>query len=158
MAYRSNDSLFTNSNLLRINVMVIFIMLQSCSNKTITTGNLPDPDLVANIEVGQVSKNEVLELLGSPSTKATFNDNDWYYVSEKTSTRAFFNPEVINRKVLIIQFDKREIVKKITQLSLKDGEKIKMVDRITPTAGKEITILKQIFGNVGRFENSKEQK
>lgn len=138
--------------------MVFLIMLQSCSSKTIITGNLPDLDLLANIEVGRVSKNEVLELLGSPSTKATFNDNDWYYVSEKTSTRAFFNPEVINRKVLIIQFDKREIVKKITQLSLKDGEKIKMVDRITPTAGKEITILKQIFGNVGRFENSKEQK
>ena len=156
MAYRSNDSLFTYSNLLRISVMVFSIMLQSCSNKTITTGNLPDPDLVANIEVGQVSKNEVLELLGSPSTKATFNDNNWYYVSEKISTRAFFHPEVINRKVLIIQFDKREIVKKITQLSLKDGEKIEMVDRITPTAGKEMTILKQIFGNVGRFENSNE--
>ena len=156
MAYRSNDSLFTYSNLLRISVMVFSIMLQSCSNKTINTGNLPDPDLVANIEVGQVSKNEVLELLGSPSTKATFNDNNWYYVSEKISTRAFFHPEVINRKVLIIQFDKREIVKKITQLSLKDGEKIEMVDRITPTAGKEMTILKQIFGNVGRFENSNE--
>ena len=136
--------------------MVFLIMLQSCSSKTIITGNLPDPDLIANIEVGQVSKNEVLELLGSPSTKATFNDNDWYYVSEKTSTRAFFDPEVINRKVLIIQFDNREIVKKITQLSLKDGEKIEMVDRITPTAGKEMTILKQIFGNVGRFENNNE--
>jgi outer membrane protein assembly factor BamE (lipoprotein component of BamABCDE complex) len=156
LAYRSNDSLFTNSNLLRISVMVFLIMLQSCSSKTIITGNLPDPDLLANIEVGQVSKNEVLELLGSPSTKATFNDNDWYYVSEKTSTRAFFDPEVINRKVLIIQFDKRGIVKKITQLSLKDGEKIEMVDRITPTAGKEMTILKQIFGNVGRFENNNE--
>ena len=129
-------------------------MLQSCSNKTIITGNLPDPDLIANIEVGQVSKSEVLEFLGSPSTKATFNDNDWYYVSEKISTRAFFHHKVINRKVLIIQFDKRDIVKKITQLSLKDGEKIEMVDRITPTAGKEMTILKQIFGNVGRFENS----
>ena len=156
MAYRSNDSLFTNSNLLRISAMVFLLMLQSCSNKTITTGNLPDPDLVANIEVGQVSKNEVLELLGSPSTKATFNDNDWYYISEKISTRVFFRHEAINRKVLIIQFDKREIVKKITQLSLKDGEKIEMVDRITPTAGKEMTILKQIFGNVGRFENSNE--
>ena len=156
MAYLSNDPLYTNSNLLRISVMVFLIMLQSCSNKTIITGNLPDPDLIANIEVGQVSKNEVLELLGSPSTKATFNDNDWYYVSEKISTRAFFHPEVINRKVLIIQFDKREIVKKIKQLSLKDGVKIEMVDRITPTAGKEMTILKQIFGNVGRFENSNE--
>ena len=156
MAYLSNDSLYTNSNLLRISVMVFLIMLQSCSNKTITTGNLPDPDLVANIEVGQVSKNEVLELLGSPSTKATFNDNDWYYVSEKISSRAFFHPETLKRKVLIIQFDKREIVKKITQLSLKDGEKIEMVDRITPTAGKEMTILKQIFGNVGRFENRNE--
>ena len=156
MAYLSNDPLYTNSNLLRISVMVFLIMLQSCSNKTIITGNLPDPDLLANIEVGQVSKNEVLEFLGSPSTKATFNDNDWYYVSEKISTRAFFHHKVINRKVLIIQFDKRDIVKKITQLSLKDGEKIEMVDRITPTAGKEMTILKQIFGNVGRFENSNE--
>ena len=156
MAYLTNCSLFTNSNLLRISVIVFLIMLQSCSNKTIITGNLPDPDLLANIEVGQVSKNEVLELLGSPSTKATFNDNDWYYVSEKISTRAFFHPEVINRKVLIIQFDKREIVKKIKQLSLKDGVKIEMVDRITPTAGKEMTILKQIFGNVGRFENNNE--
>ena len=156
MAYLSNDPLYTNSNLLRISVMVFLIMLQSCSNKTIITGNLPDPDLLANIEVGQVSKNEVLEFLGSPSTKATFNDNDWYYVSEKISTRAFFHHKVINRKVLIIQFDKRDIVKKITQLSLKDGEKIEMVDRITPTAGKEMTILKQIFGNVGRFENNNE--
>ena len=156
MAYRGNDSLVINSNLLRISGIVFLIMLQSCSNKTIITGNLPDPDLLANIEVGQVSKNEVLELLGSPSSKATFNDNDWYYISEKTSTKAFFDPEVIDRKVLIIQFDKREIVKKITQLSLEDGEKIQMVDRITPTAGKEMTILKQIFGNVGRFENSKE--
>jgi outer membrane protein assembly factor BamE (lipoprotein component of BamABCDE complex) len=156
LAYLSNDPLYTNSNLLRISVMVFLIMLQSCSNKTIITGNLPDPDLIANIEVGQVSKNEVLELLGSPSTKATFNDNDWYYVSETISTRAFFHPEVINRKVLIIQFDKREIVKRIKQLSLKDGVKIEMVDRITPTAGKEMTILKQIFGNVGRFENSNE--
>jgi outer membrane protein assembly factor BamE (lipoprotein component of BamABCDE complex) len=156
LAYLSNGSLFTNSNLLRISVIVFLIMLQSCSNKTIITGNLPDPDLLANIEVGQVSKNEVLEFLGSPSTKATFNDNDWYYVSEKISTRAFFHHKVINRKVLIIQFDKRDIVKKITQLSLKDGEKIEMVDRITPTAGKEMTILKQIFGNVGRFENSNE--
>jgi len=61
-----------------------------------------------------------------------------------------------DREALHSLQDASEIVKKITQLSLKDGEKIEMVDRITPTAGKEMTILKQIFGNVGRFENSNE--
>ena len=38
-------------------------------------------------------------------------------------------------------------------LGLEDAQKIEMVDRVTPTAGKELTILKQIFGNIGRFEN-----
>lgn len=158
MSYTSNHSLVLGFRFFHLSVLCAVIILQSCSGKTLNTGNFPDPDLIANIEIGQVSKKGVYELLGSPSSIATFSDNDWYYISEKTSTKAFFKPEIISRKVLIIQFDKRQIVKKIKHLSLKDGENIEMVDRVTPTSGKELTILQQIFGNVGRFEGDKESK
>jgi outer membrane protein assembly factor BamE (lipoprotein component of BamABCDE complex) len=158
LAYRSNGSLGSSLCFLRISVLFFLIILQACSSKTMITGNLPDPDLIANIEVGVVTKNEVFELLGSPSSKATFNDDTWYYVSERTSTKAFYAPEVIDRKILIVEFDKRKIVKNIKQLSLKDGKNIEMIDRVTPTAGKELTILKQIFGNVGRFESNDKPK
>ena len=54
-------------------------------------------------------------------------------------------PEVLN---------KPNIVKEIKTIGLKEARNIKMVDRVTPTAGREMNILRQLFGNIGRFEGS----
>jgi len=110
--------------------------------------------MLANIEVGQVNKRQVIELIGSPSTVELFNGESWYYISEKTETKAFFEPKTTNRKVVIIRFNKRGIVKEIKTIGLKEARNIKMVDRVTPTAGREMNILRQLFGNIGRFEGS----
>ena len=40
---------------------------------------------------------------------------------------------------------------------LTDGKDVDMVTRITPTAGKELTVLEQIMGNVGRFSGPRQQ-
>ncbi len=130
------------------------IAVTACSPRIATRGNLPDPDLLANIEVGRVNKRDVVELIGSPSSTEPFKGESWYYISERTETRAFFEPTVLERKVIIIRFDAKGIVKEMKTLGLKDGRDIAMVDRVTPTAGNEMTILKQLFGNVGRFEGS----
>ena len=45
-------------------------------------------------------------------------------------------------------------VKEIKRYGLKDGKQIAFVDRETPTRGKEMTVLEQLFGNLGRFNNS----
>jgi outer membrane protein assembly factor BamE (lipoprotein component of BamABCDE complex) len=126
----------------------------SCSPRLDTRGNLPNPDLLANIEVGQINKRGVADLIGSPSTIEPFNGESWYYISEKTETKAFFKPKKTNRKIVIIRFNQQGIVKEIKTIGLNEARNIKMVDRITPTAGREMTILKQLFGNVGRFEGS----
>jgi outer membrane protein assembly factor BamE (lipoprotein component of BamABCDE complex) len=110
--------------------------------------------MLANIEVGQVNKGQVIGLIGSPSTVELFNGESWYYISEKTETKAFFEPKITNRKVVIIRFNKRGIVKEIKTIGLKEARNIKMVDRVTPTAGREMNILRQLFGNIGRFEGS----
>ena len=132
----------------------IISILASCSPRMDTRGNLPNPDMLANIEVGQVNKRQVIELIGSPSTVELFNGESWYYISEKTETKAFFEPKTTNRKVVIIRFNKRGIVKEIKTIGLKEARNIKMVDRVTPTAGREMNILRQLFGNIGRFEGS----
>jgi hypothetical protein len=41
-----------------------------------------------------------------------------------------------------------QTIKKYDQ---KDAENITMVSRITPTAGKQLTVLEQILGNIGKF-------
>jgi outer membrane protein assembly factor BamE (lipoprotein component of BamABCDE complex) len=106
---------------------------------------------LANIEIDRVNKRQVVDLIGSPSTIELFQGENWYYISDRTETKAFFEPTVIERKVIVIKFDKKGIVKAMKTIGLKEGRDIAMVERVTPTAGQEITILRQLLGNIGRF-------
>lgn len=130
--------------------LAVFV-LGACEARVGTRGNLPDPDLVAQLETGETRRNEVTQLLGSPSTIALFDFETWIYISERTETTAFFAPEVIDRKVLVVQFDEQGTLSSIQGLGLEDSHDIEPIERTTPTAGNEVTILDQILGNIGRF-------
>ena len=129
----------------------------ACTPRIDTRGNLPDPDVLADVEVGHTNRDQVTQLLGSPSSIAAFDGESWYYISERTETLGFFAPEVKERKVVIIRFDDKGLVKAVNTLGLKDGRDIAQVERVTPTAGNEITFLQQLLGNIGRFEGAKDQ-
>lgn len=135
--------------------LVLAASLSACAPRLNSHGNLPDPDLLAEVEVGQVNKSDVVQILGSPSSLAPFDGDVWYYVSEKTRTVAFFEPEIIERKVIVIRFDKRGIVTALKTFGLEEARQMEMVERKTPTAGNELGLLRQLFGNIGRFEGKK---
>lgn len=135
-----------------LTAVIFAAALGACAPRINSHGNLPDPDLLAEVEVGQVSKTDVVQILGSPSSLAPFNGDVWFYVSEKTKTVAFFEPEVIERKVIIIRFNKRGIVTALKTFGLEEARQMEMVERKTPTAGNELGLLRQLFGNIGRFE------
>lgn len=138
-------------------VAVLAVTLTACAARLATRGNLPDPDLLAEITPGEHTRDEVAEILGSPSSTAVFDQETWYYISEQTETFAFFEPEIISRKVVIFTFDKKGVVTSVKSLKAEDGRFIEPVDRITPTAGKEITFIDQLFGNLGRFRKDSAQ-
>ena len=139
-------------NLLTLVMIVAAMAVTNCTPRIDVRGNLPDSDLIADIELGHINKRQVKALIGSPSSISPLSADTWYYVSERTETTAFFEPEIKERKILVIQFDKKDVAQDVQIFGLEDAQKIEMVDRVTPTAGKELTILKQIFGNIGRFE------
>ena len=129
----------------------LVLSMSACAPRVDTRGNLPDPENVAQIKAGESTRNDVTALLGSPSTVSNFDGEAWYYISKRTETTAFFAPEVENQQVLIVGFDKQGKVAKINTLGLKEGRIIDPVTRTTPTSGNEITLMQQIFGNLGRF-------
>ena len=132
------------------------ILLVGCQGRIDVRGNLPDPDLLQDVEIGHITKNEIVELLGSPSSISPFSDDTWYYISERTKTVAFFEPEILKRKVIVITFDQSGVARELKSYGIEDARRIQMVERKTPTAGRELTILKQLFGNIGRFEGASE--
>lgn len=114
-------------------------------------GNRPDEEQVVQINPGVDDKYRVAELIGTPSAISTFDDRTWYYISKRTETTAFFEPEVKDQQVLAINFTEDGIVDSMRVYGQEDGRTIAYVDRVTPTEGHSLTIIQQLFGNVGRF-------
>jgi outer membrane protein assembly factor BamE (lipoprotein component of BamABCDE complex) len=104
-----------------------------------------------DVLVGVDTKSTVMEKLGSPSTVSTFDPNTWYYVSQITDRVSFYRPQVRSRDIVAIGFDKAtEQVAAVNTYTLKDGKVIAFNGRETPTRGRELSILEQLLGNVGR--------
>lgn len=126
------------------------LALSACATSVAQRGNVPDPEKLEQVKPGN-TKDEVVQLIGSPSTIGTFTDKRWYYISRKTEKVAFFNPTTIDQQVIEVAFDEQDKVQEIKRLNLADAQDIDIVQRSTPTAGKSITVFDQLIGNLGKF-------
>lgn len=106
----------------------------------------------ADIQAGADDKTSVLAKLGSPSTTSVFEgENIWYYITQTTEQYTFNKAEVSQRSVTAITFNEADDkVAEVRQLGLEDGQQVAMNDRETPTRGRELTVIEQLLGNVGR--------
>lgn len=105
----------------------------------------------ADIAAGTDTRSTVLAKLGSPSTTSTFEtDKVWYYISQTTERYTFNAAQVAQRSVTEIAFDDSGKVASVRTLGLEDGQVVAMNGRETPTRGRQLTILEQLLGNVGR--------
>src|SRR5215475_5717482 len=126
-------------------------VLAACSPRIDQRGNVPDPDAVLSVHPGVQTKDQVAQLLGTPSTIATFDDKTWYYISKRTETTAFFAPDITDQQVLVIKFNDSNVVDKVQMYGMDDAYEVEPVGRTTPTYGAHLTMLQQLFGNIGRF-------
>jgi len=149
-----------NSRRLALSVASIIVatLAAGCSPTIDTRGNLPDPDQVLKVQPGVDTKNEVAQLLGSPSTTGTFNNDKWYYISTRTRSIAFLEPDIEDQQVLVVSFDKTGVVNDMKIIGLEDAKQITPSDRVTPTLGRHITILQQLLGNLGRFNKNPDEQ
>ncbi len=128
------------------------LLLGACTPTVDHRGYLPKQSQMQQLQVG-MSKAEVEAILGSPSTTATINvqGDSYFYISSVVENRAFFDPKEIDRKVLAVRFDQFDQVESFAHYGLEDGQVVNISDRRTPTRGKELTIIQQLFSNLGRF-------
>jgi len=130
------------------------LALAACSGIQDVRGNEPDPDKVLAVNPGIDTRQQVAQLLGTPSTTSTFDPNTWYYISKRTTQFAFFDPDIIDQEVLVVHFDNEGMVSDMFIYGVEDGLVVEPTERTTPTYGQELTILQQLIGNFGRFNTA----
>ena len=130
------------------------VALAGCAATVEQRGHLPPPDEVAQIHPGKTTKDQVVKILGSPSSVSVFNDKDWYYISRRTKQFSFFDPAVLDQEVYIVDFNDDGVVQAVDHKTLQNGQDISPVARTTPAPGRELTFLEQLIGNLGKFNGS----
>lgn len=139
-------------------VAALVAVSAACTPIIEVRGNLPPPEQLAQVKIGTSTREDVQALLGTPSNVTPFGEESWHYISAITEREAFFEPEVKERKVITVVFDRAGTVRAIDNRGLEDGKDVVPAGRETPTAGKELTILQQLMGNVGRFSKPAQGK
>ena len=76
-----------------------------CSPITRTHGYTPRADELDSIKAGVDTRLSVERKLGRPSTIGAFDDEVWLYISQRTETLAFYQSEVVEQRVVLIEFD-----------------------------------------------------
>ena len=133
---------------------MLAVGIAGCSDNIDPRGNAPMPEALAQIQPGRVTRSDVVALIGTPATASLFGDDHWYYISSHFQTVAFYAPEELDRQVIVIDFDKAGTVTAVRKMGLDQGKDITMVARETPAPGKELSLLEQLIGNVGKFNDT----
>ena len=104
--------------------------------------------------VNTTNKNDIIKILGNPSTTSKFDNDVWIYIERKSSKKSMFTlgqRKIIVNNVLILEIDNKGLLVKKDFLDIEDMKKIKFSDKNT-----EITYSKNTF--VYDFLSSMRQK
>lgn len=103
------------------------------------------------VRVG-ASAEQILVLLGTPTTTSTVGGDAWYYVTQVTDRSVqFLKPKLIDQRVFAVYYTKDKKVERVANYGMEDGKVIDFVTRTTPTGGAEATFLKGMFLNLMHF-------
>lgn len=118
---------------------------------TVVHGYQLNSKTAEQVKIGS-SAEQILVLLGSPTTTSTVGGDAWYYVSQVTDRSLGFMPQrVTDQRVFAVYFTKDKKVQRVANYGMEDGKVIDFVSRTTPTAGAELTFLKGMFINLLHF-------
>jgi outer membrane protein assembly factor BamE (lipoprotein component of BamABCDE complex) len=87
------------------------------------------------------SQDQVLVVLGTPSTVATVSGEVFYYISQRTEQTSFLPQNEVNRRVIAVYFDKGRKVERIADYGMKDGKVFDFISRTTTAGGQELNVI-----------------
>jgi len=125
-------------------------LLSGCLfTETLQRGYVVPDGALEQIPMG-ATQEQVLIVLGTPSTVATLSGDVFYYISQRTEQTAFLPAKEVDRRVVAVYFDKNRRVRRLADYGLRDGQVFDFISRTTPTAGQEQTYLGTLLRNIIR--------
>ena len=122
-----------------------------CTRMYRNHGYVPTDDDLAMVVVGQTNQAELETLIGRPGSQGVLTGSGWYYVGSRWEHYAMNAPREIDRQVVAISFDEAGVVTNVERFGLERGRIVVLSRRVTDNGVQSSGLLRQLLGNVGRF-------
>lgn len=141
-------------------MLVGALVASGCNPILRTHGYVPTADAKPQaINPNSDTKASVLASLGSPSVEGTFDEevetDTWYYINQVRERYAYLRPQIQEQSVTAISFNADGQVTKVAEYGIDDRRVVDYESRETPTRGRELSVLEQIFGTIGRLPSDR---
>jgi outer membrane protein assembly factor BamE (lipoprotein component of BamABCDE complex) len=126
-------------------VVALGLLLGGCFGETYQRGYIVPEGALEQIPIGSTQE-QVLIVLGTPSTVATVSGEAFYYISQRAERVIGFMPQqVVDQRVIAVYFDRNRRVERLANYGLQDGKLFDFISRTTPTGGKDFAYVNAMF-------------
>jgi outer membrane protein assembly factor BamE (lipoprotein component of BamABCDE complex) len=120
--------------------LVLAVPMGGCITQVYQRGYLLPDGALEQIPLG-ASQEQVLIVLGTPSTVATISGEVFYYISQRTEQTSFLPQKETDRRVIAVYFDKSRKVERLANYGMNDGKLFDYISRTTPAGGEQQSIM-----------------
>lgn len=132
---------------------IFLFLLSACTGRTSNHGILNIDNNIQNILQNNMEKAEVEIILGPPSTVSTFDENKWYYMSNRIHRIGVSKPKVLEHQIYEIIFNEENRVIDVKQYDLSNFKEIDYNDKETATKGNEKNLIELLIRSNSRLPN-----
>ena len=137
---------------MKILILFIFLFTLNCSTNKVSKnhGFKSLETKFEKIVINQTNKNDIIDLIGPPSTKSDFNKNKWFYIERRKTNQSLIklgNKKIEKNNILMVEFNNRGILTNKKIFDMDDMNEIKYVKSLTQKEFKQNNFLYNIFSS-----------
>ena len=134
-------------------IIIIFLFIVNCSGNKVSNfhGSKQLETKFNIIKVNKTNKNDLVKLIGPPSSVSDFDNNKWFYIERLKTNQSLIklgNQKIEKNNILIVQLDNSGIVREKKLLDLENMKDIKYLNTTTEKDFKNESILYNIFSSL----------
>ena len=144
-------------------ILIVFIFIISCSANKLSNfhGSKSLEKKFSSIEKNKTNKNDLVKIIGQPSTISDFNTNKWFYIERLKKNQSLIKlgrQKIKKNNILIVEFDNKGILTTKKLLSLNDMKDIKYLEEITEKEFEQDNIIYNVFTSLREKINAPARK
>ncbi|MEK9978232.1 MAG: outer membrane protein assembly factor BamE [Paracoccaceae bacterium] len=132
-------------------LVLVMATLAACGGQYRNHGYMPLAEDVDALIVGVDTRDSIIEVMGVPTTGGILTEEAMYYVRSRVHHKGYVKPNEIQRDVLVLSFDKNQILRNVERFGIEKGKLIRLEHRVTEAPGGDRSVLQQIIGSIGGF-------